>query len=82
MGNVGAMAPTSFLRMHLAPMKSRTLSTLAPGTSLKGTHEIFQIVTLDWHPRPQIPNKPSDSHPFIDILLMFTLNLTVFSYHS
>ena len=42
MGTVGAMAPTNFHRMHLAPMKSQTLGTLAPGTSLIGTHEIFK----------------------------------------
>ena len=41
MGAMGAMPPMNFQRMHLAPMKSRTLYTLAPGTSLIGTHEIF-----------------------------------------
>ena len=34
MDAVGAMAPQSFRRMHLAPMKSRILCTLAPATSL------------------------------------------------
>ena len=33
-GAVGAMAPTNFQGMHLAPMKSRTQCTLAPSSSL------------------------------------------------
>ena len=41
MGAVGAMALMNFQRIHLAPMKSETLCTLAPVTSLIGTYEII-----------------------------------------
>ena len=58
MGAVGAMAPTNFQKDAFGTHE--ILNSMYIGTSyLIDWHPWNFTVTIEWHPRPQIPNAPS-----------------------
>ena len=61
MGAVGALAPMNFQKDALGTHE--ILNSMYIGTSyLIDWHPWNFTVTIEWHPRPQIPNAPSESH--------------------
>ena len=61
MGAVGAMAPTNFQKDAFGTHE--ILNSMYIGTSyLIDWHPWNFTVTIEWHPRPQIPNAPSAIH--------------------